>query len=216
MAQKWSARPGRPREYDPEIALQRATEAFWDAGFSGTSLDDLSARTGMNRPSLYAAFGDKQALYLETLRRYRSERQELFKAVLSSGRPLRDALLFLYRAMIDTFLSGDRGSRGCYFVATAATEAVLNPEVREILAASWQDLDVGLGKAFAAARERGELDPKADPKVLATMAAAVAHTLALRARAGQSRATLLSVADSAVEFIFPARRAKQSRRRSVR
>ena len=70
MVQKEETRLGRPREYDPEVALQRATDAFWDAGFSGTSLDDLSARTGMNRPSLYAAFGDKQALYLKTLESY--------------------------------------------------------------------------------------------------------------------------------------------------
>ena len=52
---------GRPRSYDPEVALKRATEAFWKSGYSGTSLDDLAAATGMNRPSLYAGFGDKRA-----------------------------------------------------------------------------------------------------------------------------------------------------------
>src|SRR5262249_49612858 len=71
MVQNSDARPrGRPRAFDPQTALQRAREAFWDRGFAGTSLDDLSERTGMNRPSLYAAFGDKQELYLETLRGY--------------------------------------------------------------------------------------------------------------------------------------------------
>src|SRR5262249_17102093 len=61
---------GRPRAYDPETALQTAIEAFWQAGYSGTSLDDLSAATGMNRPSLYGAFGDKRALYLKALDHY--------------------------------------------------------------------------------------------------------------------------------------------------
>src|SRR5215467_10510913 len=69
-------RLGRPRSYDPEVALQRATAAFWDGGFSGTSLDDLSERTGMNRPSLYAAFGDKEALYLKTLESYLAARRD--------------------------------------------------------------------------------------------------------------------------------------------
>jgi AcrR family transcriptional regulator len=55
---------GRPRAYDPDVALAQAMDTFWHAGYAGTSLDDLSAATGMNRPSLYAAFGDKRALYL--------------------------------------------------------------------------------------------------------------------------------------------------------
>src|SRR5262245_66197867 len=69
--QRSERRPrGRPRAYDPEIALQLATESFWRAGYAATSLDDLSAATGMNRPSLYSAFGDKRDLYLAALRRY--------------------------------------------------------------------------------------------------------------------------------------------------
>src|SRR5262249_57918674 len=70
-SQRSEPRPrGRPRTYDPEIALQRATESFCRAGYAATSLDDLSAATGMNRPSLYGAFGDQRQLYLATLRRY--------------------------------------------------------------------------------------------------------------------------------------------------
>src|ERR1044071_6181888 len=74
MAQNRSApakRPrGRPRAYEPDVALARALDAFWEGGYSGTSLDQLVEATGMNRPSLYAAFGDKQALYLKALRSY--------------------------------------------------------------------------------------------------------------------------------------------------
>src|SRR5882724_10797919 len=63
-------RRGRPRAYDPATAIARAAETFWKAGYAGTSLDDLSAATGMNRPSLYAAFGDKRDLYLKALEIY--------------------------------------------------------------------------------------------------------------------------------------------------
>ncbi len=145
-------RRGRPRAYDPGVALERATDAFWDAGFCGTSLDDLSSRTGMNRPSLYAAFGDKQALYLKTLDGYCASRRALIAAALGSGRPLRDTLRAIYQRMLDLFLEGDRGARGCYIVGTAATEAVANPEVREMLAGSVRDMDEGFRGAFCAAQ----------------------------------------------------------------
>src|SRR5260370_32682165 len=113
MVQKSETRRrGRPRAYDPEVALQRAMEAFWDGGFSGTSLDDLSARMGMNRPSLYAAFGDKQGLYLKTLNSYIAGKRAAIAAALGSGRPLREALRAIYARMGDRFLAGEHVARG--------------------------------------------------------------------------------------------------------
>jgi AcrR family transcriptional regulator len=214
MVQKGETRRlGRPREYDPNVAIERAMDAFWDAGFSGTSLDDLSARTGMNRPSLYAAFGDKQALYLKTLESYLAGRRAVVAAALRAGRPLPDALSDIYGRMIDRFLAGERSARGCYLVGTAATEAVENPEVREMLAGSVRELDEGFRGAFSAAQTRGELGEHADPRALAMLATAVVHTLALRARAGQPRAVLRAVADSAVKLICSSGGAARKRRR---
>jgi len=206
-------RLGRPRAYDPEVALQRATDAFWDAGYSGTSLDDLSARMDMNRPSLYAAFGDKQALYLKTLDSYLVRRRTDIAAALGTGLPLRETLRKLYHVMVDRFLNGDHGARGCYLVGTAATEAVENPEVRAILVASVRELDEGFRAAFSAAQARGELGKLANPRALAIFATAVVHTLALRARAGQPRAALREVADSAVKLMFSGGGAVRKRRR---
>jgi AcrR family transcriptional regulator len=214
MVQKQEKRrPGRPRTYDPEVALERATEAFWDGGFSGTSLDDLSARMGMNRPSLYAAFGDKQALYLKTLDGYHARSRVTLTTALAGGRPLRDTLRAIYYKMVDMFLEGGRGARGCYLVGTAATEAVGNPQVREMLAGTLREIDEVFRTAISAAQGRGELGPQADPKALAMLASAVVHTLALRARAGQPRAILREVADAAVKLICPNGGA-QARRRS--
>jgi len=214
MVQNEGARPrGRPREYDPEVALQQAMDAFWDTGFSGTSLDDLSTRTGMNRPSLYAAFGDKQALYLKTLEAYLAGRRKDVAAALAAGRPLRETLREIYETVLDRFLEGDRGARGCYLVGTAATEAVDNPEVREALARSLRELDGGFREAFSRAKARGELGPEADPEALATVASAIVYTLALRARAGQPRAALRKVADSAVQLICSSGGPTRKRRR---
>ncbi len=66
-------RRGRPRAYQPEIALGKALDLFRKDGFAATSLDDLSAATGMNRPSLYGAFGDKRELYIKSYQRYRAD-----------------------------------------------------------------------------------------------------------------------------------------------
>src|SRR5215510_9913914 len=87
-------RRGRPRAYDPKVAIARAAEVFWKAGYAGTSLDDLVEATGMNRPSLYAAFGDKRDLYLKTLEHYRAEGRALALAALAGEPTLR---LFLKR-----------------------------------------------------------------------------------------------------------------------
>ena len=76
-------RRGRPRAYEPQVALARAAAQFWKAGYAGTSLDDLVAATGMNRPSLYAAFGDKRDLYLKTLEYYREEGRALARDALA-------------------------------------------------------------------------------------------------------------------------------------
>src|SRR3954468_12723366 len=76
-------RRGRPRAYEPEVALARALDAFWKEGFAATSLDDLSAAIGMNRPSLYGAFGDKRELYIKSYESYRKRARDRMGEVFS-------------------------------------------------------------------------------------------------------------------------------------
>src|SRR3954468_20536838 len=107
-------RRGRPRAYDPATAVARAAETFWKAGYAGTSLDDLSAATGMNRPSLYAAFGDKRDLYLRTLEHYRNESRALAREALADHPPLGVFLRRFYNKALELYLQG--GPRGCYTI----------------------------------------------------------------------------------------------------
>ncbi len=90
-AQEVPKRRGRPRAYQPEIALGKALDLFRKDGFAATSLDDLSAATGMNRPSLYGAFGDKRELYLKSYRRYRADA----RAAMLDSHPNRWSLIFV-------------------------------------------------------------------------------------------------------------------------
>ena len=188
---------GRPRAYDPDKALARAAETFWQKGYDGTSLDDLAAATGMNRPSLYAAFGDKRDLYLTTLTRYRDSARAATLAMLADDPPLRVFLGRFYKAALDLYLAG--GSRGCYSVGTAATQAPVEPKVREFLAGSIRDTDAFLAAQIRKARERGEI--AGDPAALAQLATATLHTLAVRARAGLTRKELDALAAAAIDTL---------------
>jgi AcrR family transcriptional regulator len=192
-------RRGRPRAYDPQIAIARAAEVFWKAGYAGTSLDDLVAATGMNRPSLYAAFGDKRDLYLKTLDYYRDEGRALARDALADDPPLRVFLKRFYGKALDLYLEG--GPRGCFSIGTAATVAAVDDGVRAFLADSMRTTDGFLRHQIEKAQERGEIPRDADAAALGYLATATLHTLALRTRAGLPRKELDALVKAAIGVI---------------
>jgi AcrR family transcriptional regulator len=151
-AQAEPKRRGRPRAYDPGEALARAAATFWKAGYAGTSLDDLVEATGMNRPSLYAAFGDKREIYLKTLDYYMEESRALARAALAGDPPLRVFLKRFYDKALDLYF-GD-GPRGCYTVGTAATVAAVDDDVRKFLADRVRNADDFLRRQIEKAQAR--------------------------------------------------------------
>lgn len=192
---------GRPRGFDPDAALDRAMDAFWDAGFAGTSLDALGAATGLNRPSLYLAFGDKRALYRAAMRRY-SEGTLAALEKLLARRPLRAALERAFARTIAFYLSGEKAARGCFLVGTALAEAVNDSEVRDALLSDLHGADRILEARFAAAREEGDLPAGAPADAaLAGLASSVMHGFAVRARAGAPAAEMEAIAAAAVELL---------------
>ena len=194
-------RRGRPRAYDPQVALARAAEVFWKAGYAGTSLDDLAAATGMNRPSLYAAFGDKRGLYLKTLEHYRDESRARARAAMADNPTLRVLLTRFYAVALDLYLAGEDEPRGCYSIGTAATEAAVDSDVQAFLAASLRSTDEFLTGQIRKAKERGELSPNANPVALGYLATATLHTLAIRSRAGLPRKELDALVKAAIDVI---------------
>jgi TetR/AcrR family transcriptional regulator, copper-responsive repressor len=205
MVQKKSVtepkRRGRPRAYDPQAALLRARDTFWRIGYAGTSLDEIAAATGMNRPSLYAAFGDKHALYLGALAHYWELSLAAMREPLAEDLPLDEALMRVYDGALSIYFSGEGRPRGCFVIGTAVTEAIENAEVRQSLATGFQTFDADFEARFRTAREKGELKDDADPAALALLATATMHTIAIRARTGASRAELKELARKAVGVI---------------
>ncbi|SRR6266480_6528754 len=195
------ARRGRPRAYDTQAALKRATETFWKTGYSGTSLDSIATATGMNPPSLYAAFGNKHALYLEALARYWEISLAAMREALAEDRPLGESLMLAFEAALSIYFSGKGSARGCFVIGTAVAESVDDPAIRSSVATGLRMIDADFEARFRTAREKGELKQDADPATLAILASATMHTIAIRARAGARRTELREVARKAVSAI---------------
>jgi TetR/AcrR family transcriptional regulator, copper-responsive repressor len=197
-------RRGRPRAYQPEIALGKALDLFRKDGFAATSLDDLSTATGMNRPSLYGAFGDKRELYIKSYQRYRADARAAMIDIFRNPLPIRQRLARIYAVALDIYLSGEAGPRGCFTVMTAASEAVADPDIRSLVLEGFSELDKAFAACFRLARENGELSPSADPQALAQLASATIHTIAIRARAQVPRKDLEAIVKGAIEVMAPA------------
>jgi len=187
-------RRGRPRGFDAGEVLGAAAERFRTRGYAGTSLDDLVDATGLQRPSLYAAFGDKRALYLATLDRTMHRAARGFDRLIAADLPLRESLQTMFRSVIDGYLTGEEGPSGCIMISTSATSAVDDAEIRARLAAFLKMEDDKIEELLAA---RG--DSKAHAH--ARLATATIHSLSVRARAGASRAELDQLADECVAMI---------------
>src|SRR5258708_3196613 len=197
-------RRGRRRAYQPEAALGKALELFRKGGFAATSLDDLSAATGMNRPSLYGAFGDKRELYIKAYQRYRADAAAAMIDIFKDQQPIRQRLERIFAVALDIYLSGDAGPRGCFTVMTAASEAISDPDIRAMVLEGLSELDKAFAACFRLAKEKGELPASADAVVLAQLASATIHTIAIRARARVPRKELEAIVQGAIDVMLRA------------
>jgi AcrR family transcriptional regulator len=190
MVQKEEKPRGRPRLYVESEALDRAMGVFWDRGFAAASLDDLSSAMGMNRPSIYAAFGDKTDLFIKTLDRYEASGRQTFETILGSDQALPEALRAFFLTLVDVYTAGEEAQRGCLMSVVAVSEAVNTPAIRTVTAQAVVNLDAAFEARFVRAIKQGELAPTAVPSQLAVLASGLVHSLAVRARSGEPRSSL--------------------------
>ena len=183
----------RPREFDPDVALDRAMQIFWAKGYQAATLDDLCGATRLNRSSLYVAFGDKHALFLETIDRYGDRAVARITAALSRPLPVRQALAAFLSEMIDQIVSGP-GRTGC-FIGNCAAEVVRHD--RAAAASVKRNLDrveTVFRGGFARGKESGELAPGTDVDALARFFVASTQGLRLMGKANGSRKVLEDIA----------------------
>lgn len=130
---KQPTRIGRPRHFETETALDAAIGVFWLKGFSGASLDDLTDAMQINRPSLYGAFGDKQALYTRALARYADTVVTMLERVLSDDADPAACVNRLFAQAIALYTAPAPEPRGCLLASAALEEAPQQPELRDAI-----------------------------------------------------------------------------------
>ena len=191
---------GRPRAFEPGHALDQARRVFLQKGFAAASLDDLAAATGLNRPSLYAAFGDKEQLYVLALRRYVGQLLAGMDALLAGEAPVAERMKRVFEAAIHRYCAPPHHA-GCMLVSTATTESPGRPVIAVASAELVAEFDQRFEKCFRRAIRAGELAKQPSAKARARMASALLHTLAVRARVGFRAAELRAVAAAVLPAI---------------
>lgn len=156
----------RPKQFDPDAALQKALELFWERGYEATSMADLVEHLGLARASIYATFGSKHELYLKAYERYVQSRDPNIVEALSQPGPALPAVRALVNAYVEESLS-DEHRRGCLVVNSAVELAGRDPGTARRVAASWDTLETALTSALIRARAQGELAADKDPRALA-------------------------------------------------
>lgn len=180
---------GRPRQFDEHNVVEAAMRLFWSKGLTATSLDDLSAATGLTRPSLYNAFGNKESIYQYAFDRFvewisREVEHELFVEP-----NLRAALTRFYANALSIYCDSPE-PLGCFVTCTAPVESVAHPEIQADLRRVISKIDAALEKRLAAAQEEGCWSASKDPKMVAKLLHATLQSMAVRARAGEPRQSL--------------------------
>jgi len=186
---------GRPRSFDRDAALDAAMQVFWAKGFEAASLSDLTKAMGINPPSLYATFGDKEKLFLEAMARYRGNQGE---ACPYAAEPTaRGAIEKLLTNLACEFTDSCH-PRGCMMVMAATTSTGTSAAFQQVLARQRDE-----GKAHLKARiqqgiKDGDMPADTDAAALANFYQAIIAGMSLQARDGATRKTLLGMVETAM------------------
>src|SRR6266550_2116355 len=178
-----AAQPGRPRSFDPDAALERAMHVFWAKGYEGASLSSLTRAMRINRPSLYAAFGNKEQLFGKVLDRYMAGPVAYFGKALAAPKS-RDAVKEIFFGTA-RMADDPRIPTGCLMVQGAL--ACGDTSVRKEVAARRDASEAALRHRLERAKREGDLPKNADPAELAHYVMTVMRGMAVQSAGGATR-----------------------------
>jgi len=201
---KSEAKRGRPRQFDEDETLDRIMQVFWKHGYSATSLDQIAASTGLNRPSLYAAFGSKKNMYLLVLKRFADQMEQLLRqegAKAEGANPRMKALMSAAIAIYTGQTPLSSAAYGCLALSTLPAEAALDPDFKRLLSEMLGRMDNGFSRLVR--HETEKLGKKVAADEIGEQLALVLDGLSLRARAGEDPEKLRTLAFRAVDRLLP-------------
>lgn len=189
----------RPREFDRDVALEKATQLFWDQGYAATSTDDLRNAMGIGRQSMYNAFGDKRQLYLEVLGAYQARNLEAHLRRLNEPASALEGL----REVLKGLAAADDRVRamGCFGVGATGEFGAHDPELSGMSAKTSALLGARLVDKVREGQHKGEIASHLDPEHTAAFVMLSMTGLQVAARAGASVESMHGMADFAIDLI---------------
>ncbi len=184
---------GRPREFDADQALDRALEVFWRKGYEGASISELTDAMGINRPSLYAAFGNKEELFRKALDRYAQGPAAYTYEALTE--PTARAVVERLLREAAEALTDPHNPHGCLGVQGALSCGTASDSIKNELCMRRSAWEAALQERFERARREGDLPEEANCADLARYVATVVQGMAVQAAGGATRKHLLKVAE---------------------
>jgi AcrR family transcriptional regulator len=179
---------GRHREFDLESVLDAAVNVFWEHGYEGASMADLVSATGVAAPGLYAAFGNKQSLFLHAVKRYETHRMQFVQEALRQ--PTARSVVEYLLNNNTRLLAGDSSPAGCLGINGALAVSPAAEPVREELVRRRHATEAELRKRFEQARTNGDLPVELEPEDLARYVVTLVQGMAVQAKAGATLAQL--------------------------
>lgn len=184
---------GRPRTFDRTAALETATRLFWTRGYDAVSIADLTSALSISTPSLYAAFGDKRALFFEAVHHF----EDAYGISFESEQPARAAVHQLLRDAAAAYTDPDLPP-GCLVISSAVNTTTESADIATALAKRRNGLRLAITRRLHRAVREGELAADTDVTGLAGFFTATIQGMSQRARDGASRRELRAVADTAI------------------
>jgi AcrR family transcriptional regulator len=188
---------GRPRAFDVDRALEAALRVFWEKGYEGTAISDLTAAMAINRPSIYATFGNKEALFRKALDRYCSRAAKYLSEAM--GEPTARAVAQRLLSEAANVLTSSRNPGGCLLVQGALACGNDAQPIKKELISRRAEAQSMLRKRFERALKDCDLPSDASPSHLARYVLAVTYGMAVHAAGGASRASLQNVIDLSLQ-----------------
>lgn len=201
MLQKKKRSPGRPAAFGCKDALDNAVNAFWKHGYDGTDVEQIAVSLGATKPSLYRQFGSKKQLFIEAMKHYAARTLDAPYDVLDKSPTVREALLNLFTFAFNSYTRPNE-PQGCFLACIATAMAEDHQEAGNIFLEATNNLGRNIASRLERAVKEGELPQNFPVQKRAQLMADLMNAYSLRARAGESRESLMSNVNDLVDHVL--------------